>query len=274
MLVVKIGGAAGVDIERIAQDIARQREVGGDVVVVHGGSDETNRLATALGHPPRFVTSVSGMTSRLTDRRTLEIFCMATARINRALVEELQQRGVDAIGLSGIDGRLLRAERKSAIRVVENGRRRVVRDDLTGRPTKCNTHLLRSLLAAGQVPVIAPLGITEDGEAVNVDGDRAAACVAAGLDAETLVLLTNVAGLYRDPSDPTTLVRDVEPTMHDVVATWAAGRMKKKVLGATEALTAGVDRVVIGDGRVERPIEAALAGAGTVFRSTTTEVTS
>src|SRR5687768_8141009 len=109
MIVVKIGGAAGVDAERICANVAALWRDGRRMVLAHGGSDETNRLAEQLGTPARFVTSASGHTSRLTDRNTLEIFMMATAAINRRLVERLQGLGVNALGLSGIDGRLIEA---------------------------------------------------------------------------------------------------------------------------------------------------------------------
>jgi [amino group carrier protein]-L-2-aminoadipate 6-kinase len=96
---------------------------------VHGGSDETNRLAAQLGHPPRFVTSPSGYTSRYTDRQTLEIFLMAAAgKLNKVLVERLQRRGVRAVGLSGLDGRILEGQRKAVIRIVEDGKQKMLRD--------------------------------------------------------------------------------------------------------------------------------------------------
>ena len=122
MIVVKIGGAQGVGIENVCVDIAQLVSQGRPVVVVHGGSAETNAISEKLGHPPRFVTHISGFTSRYTDRRTLEIFAMATrGLINTLIVEQLQKQGVNSIGLSGLDGRLMKARRKDAIRIVEKG---------------------------------------------------------------------------------------------------------------------------------------------------------
>lgn len=106
MLVLKIGGSTGINMELIADDIAALVHAGQRMVVVHGGSSLTNEVATALGHPPEFVTSVTGYTSRRTDRRTLEIFEMACCRINKGIVEMLQRRGVNGIGLAGLDGRI------------------------------------------------------------------------------------------------------------------------------------------------------------------------
>jgi acetylglutamate/LysW-gamma-L-alpha-aminoadipate kinase len=265
MFVIKIGGAEGIGIDTLCTDLAQLYRDGERFIIVHGGSDETNRLAEQLGHPPKFVTSVSGHTSRVTDRRTLEIFMMATGAINRRLVEKLQSLGVNAVGLSGLDGRVLEAKRKDAIRVVENGRQRIIRDDWTGTPTRVNTGFLSSLLDAGLVPVIAPLAISEAGEALNIDGDRGAATIAGAMKANSLLLLTNVPGLMRNFPDESSLIRNVPRREIASVAAFAQGRMRKKVLGAEEALAVGVGRVIIADARREHPVSAALGGEGTVF---------
>ena len=266
MYVIKMGGAAGVDAEMLSEDIAQLWRDGLRLVLVHGGSDETNRLATQLGHPPRFVTSVSGHTSRVTDRATLEIFAMATSVINRRLVERLHALGVNAVGLSGIDGRLIEARRKDSIRVIEHGRQRIIRDDWTGTPERVNEVLLRELHGSGYLPVIAPLAISPAGEMLNVDGDRAASLIAQALGAEALVLLTNVPGLLGSYPDESTLIHDIRREELESVACVAEGRMRKKIMGASDALKGGVRRVVIADGRRSAPVSAALAGEGTVIQ--------
>lgn len=263
MLVIKIGGASGLDHAALCDDIRRLHEAGERIVVVHGGSAETDALAERLDHPARFVTAPSGHVSRYTDRHTLEIFAMATARINRTLVERLQAIGVNAIGLSGLDGRLLTARRKDAIRSVENGRVRIVHDDWTGSVSQVNDGLLRVLLEAGYVPIVAPLAISERGEMLNVDGDRAAAAIAGALQADRLLLLSNVIGLMRRFPDESTLIPTIDRDQIEAAESWAQGRMKKKIMGAREALEQGVKAVIIGDGRSDKPIGAALAGAGT-----------
>jgi acetylglutamate/LysW-gamma-L-alpha-aminoadipate kinase len=161
MIVVKMGGAQGVNLGAVCQDVAGLVRQGEEVVFVHGGSNETNELSEKLGLTPRFITTASGFTSRYTDRLTLEVFAMATARINLALVEQLQKAGVNAVGISGADGRLLSARRNEAIKIVENGRRMVIRDDYTGKIEQVNAGLLRALLAAGLTPVVQPLAISE-----------------------------------------------------------------------------------------------------------------
>jgi [amino group carrier protein]-L-2-aminoadipate 6-kinase len=265
MIVIKIGGAAGVSHEGLCRDIQQLLYAGERMVIVHGGSAETDALAERLDHPPRFITTPSGHVSRYTNRQTLEIFVMATARINRALVERLQGLGVNAIGLSGIDGRLMKARRKDAIRSVENGRVRLIRDDWTGSVTNVNVALLRTLIDSGYLPVIAPLAISERGEMLNVDGDRAAAAIAGALHADTLLLLSNVAGLMRHFPDESSLVTHMSHHELESAMAWAQGRMKKKILGAEEALSRGVRTVIIGDGRRVLPIQDALNGSGTII---------
>ena len=265
-IVVKLGGTEGVDFAAICRDVADLQSQGQRLVLVHGGSAEANTLGEALGYPPRFVTSPSGFTSRYTDRRTLEIFAMAVnGKVNTLLVEQLQTLGINALGLSGVDGRLMVAKRKAAIRIVENGKRKILRDEYTGKIRQVNAQLLNTLLNGGYTPVVAPMAVSEKGEALNVDADRAAAMIAAALDADTLLLLTAVPGLMRNFPDESTLIAKIPASQLETALEYAQGRMKKKVLGAQEALQGGVKRVIIADGRVAQPISAALEGKGTVL---------
>ncbi|NJN43596.1 MAG: [LysW]-aminoadipate kinase [Anaerolineae bacterium] len=266
MIVVKLGGTEGVDFSAICQDVATRIEQGQKLVLVHGGSAEANGLGAALSQPPKFITSPSGYTSRYTNRATLEIFAMAVnGKVNTLLVEQLQSLGVNALGLSGLDGRLMLAQRKTAIQSVENGKRIMIRDDYTGKIEQVNVSLLDTLLAGGYVPVIAPLAVSHAGEALNVDADRAAASIAAALNAATLLLLTAVPGLMRSFPDETTLIHQLTLNQIPTALEAAQGRMRKKVLGAEEALTGGVGRVIIADGRIEQPITSALEGNGTII---------
>ena len=265
-IVVKLGGTEGVDFGAICQEVPSLLSQGKRLALVHGGSSEANRLGEALGHPPRFITSPSGFTSRYTDRDTLEIFAMAVnGKVNSMLVEQLQANGINALGLSGLDGRLMVASRKSAIQSVENGKRKIIRDDYTGKIEQVNTELLTSLLESGYLPVIAPLAVSPQGEALNVDADRAAAMIAVALHADMLVLLTAVPGLMRKFPDESTLIRTLPRHKLEEALAFAEGRMKKKVLGADEALKGGVSQVIIADGRIASPISNALAGNGTLF---------
>ena len=267
MIVVKAGGGEGLDADAVCGDVADQVRSGQKIVLTHGGSHEVNLISERLGHPPRFVTSASGHVSRYTDRQTMEIFTMVTAgKINKLLVEQLQRLGVNALGLSGLDGRLLEAKRKGALRIVEDGKRKVLRGDHSGTIKRVNAALLNTLLEAGYTPVLAPLAISLESEALNVDGDRVAASVSAALKAQTLVILTNVPGLLRDFPDESTLIPYIPlAEASSYLDRYAKGRMKKKILGAIEAIPNGVARVIIADGRVEHPLRRALAGHGTVI---------
>ena len=239
--VIKAGGSKGVSRDLVA-DLVAQVSRQDEIVMVHGASAETDRLAAALGVPQEQITSPSGHVSRRTDRRTLEIFAMAALGIeNFEYVEKLQQRGVDAIGLSGLSGRLLVAKKKD-VRALRDGKTVILHDDYTGTVEAVNLPLLTQFIAPGRVPVVAPLALSTENEALNVDGDRVAARIAAAIDADALLILTNVPGLLRDVNDPSSLVPE---TTLEEAEQLAQGRMKKKILAAREALAAGVDEVVI-----------------------------
>ena len=263
---VKVGGGEGIQYGPLCEDLAALRAEGHALVLVHGGSAETNRVATLLGSPPRFVTSPSGYVSRYTDRAALEAFLMVyCGKINKQLVERLQALGVNALGLSGLDGRLLVGRRKETVRSVEGGKVKVLRGDHTGTLSAVNTELLELLLRGGYLPVLTPPALSEQGVAINVDGDRIAAAVAAALRAEHLLLLTGAPGLLAAFPDPTNLIPHLDAAQVLSGLNAAEGRMKKKVLGAAEAVAGGVKRVVLASANVPNPIRSALAGQGTVI---------
>ncbi len=268
MLVVKVGGSEGIDYRAVCEDVARLVKAGRRMVLIHGGSSQTSALATALGHPPRFIKSPSGYTSRLTDQRTLEIFKMVyCGQVNKMIVEQLQALGCNALGLSGIDGGLWRGPRKKAVHAVdEAGRKYVVRDNFTGKVEQVNTGLLLGLLDSGYLPVLTPPAISAEGEAINVDGDRAAAETAKALKAEMLLILSNVPGVLASFPDEASLIPTIRrDEIERVALEHAEGRMRIKLLGALEAIAGGVQRVVLGDARIQNPVSAALAGRGTVI---------
>ncbi|MBI3091426.1 MAG: [LysW]-aminoadipate kinase [Candidatus Tectomicrobia bacterium] len=264
MLVVKVGGSAGIDLAAVCDDVARHVLAGTRLILVHGGSHETNVVAEKLGVPPRFVTSVSGFQSRYTDRATLEIFEMVyCGKTNKAIVEMLQARGVNALGLSGLDGALLTGVRKGTLKVIEGGKRKLLRGDFTGKVERVNVALLDLLLAHGYTPVVTPPALSYEGEAMNVDGDRAAAVIAQQMKAECLVILSNVPGLLRDVHDEGSLIRTIPAAAVEDYMGVAQGRMRMKVLGASEAIAGGVGAVLFADARVPQPLTRALAGQGT-----------
>ena len=269
-VVVKVGGAKAVDPAGAVADVAHLAEAGRDVVVVHGGSTVVDETIERLGMEPEYVESASGVTGRFTDAETMEAFTMAMAgRLNTQLTAQCRAAGVDAVGLSGVDGGLLAGPRKSAVRVVEDGKRKIRRGEHSGRIESVNADLLAGLLEDGYTPVLSPPMAgheSDDGVTpVNTDADRAAAAVAGALDA-TLVLLTDVAGVYADPDDSDTLIASATtPTELEAVEAAAEGFMSKKVLAAREALSGGADRVVVADANAADPIRSALDGAGTTI---------
>ncbi|MGA8664105.1 MAG: [LysW]-aminoadipate kinase [Thermoplasmata archaeon] len=262
-IVVKLGGAAGNAFEPALSDLATRS----DYVLVHGGSDEADRLGTALGRPPEFFTSPSGVVSRKSTPAHLEVLIMALAgTVQTTIVTGLARRGIPAVGLSGADAGLLRARRKEGARAVLDGKTVRVHDDWSGSIERVDPKILRLLLDHGLVPVVGPPALTASGELVNVDADRAAAAVAVAVGATDLILLTNVPGLLRDVRDPSSVIRTVDPGSREAVRAYATGRMRKKVVAAEEALAGGVGRVVIAPSSVPLPVTRALAGEGTEFR--------
>jgi len=286
-VVVKVGGARAVDPEGALADVASlyegreagtasdadgdSREQSGprdgeDIVVVHGGSTKVDETLERLGMEPEYVETPSGVVGRFTDEATMEVFEMVFGHLNTRLVAGLQSQGVDAVGLNGVDGKLLHGPRKSAVRVVEDGKRKIRRGDHSGTIEEVNTDLLESLLDGGYVPVAGPpMAGVDDGNvlAVNTDADRSAAAIAAALDA-TLVLLTDVAGVYEDPDDPETLIESVETAAEfERLETAAEGFMGRKIMAAEEALSGGAPEAVVADANADDPITSALSGGGT-----------
>jgi acetylglutamate/LysW-gamma-L-alpha-aminoadipate kinase len=275
MIVIKIGGARAVDPAGALADVAalvKSDAEGGDheaedVVVVHGGSTTVDDTLDRLGLEPEYVETPSGVKGRFTDAETMEVFEMVMpGLLNTRLVAGLQSEGVDAVGLSGVDGKLLYGPRKSAVRVVEDGKKKIRRGDHSGAPREVNADLLETLLAEGHTPVVSPPMAGQDDDAitpVNTDADRAAAVIAGALDA-TLLLLTDVPGILEDPEDRDTLVREVDdPAEWAHLESVAEGFMGRKVMAAEEALTGGATEVVVADATIDRPVMTALEGDGT-----------
>ena len=263
-VVVKIGGARAVDPEGALADVASVREDGTDIVVVHGGSTAVDDALERMGIEPEYVETPSGVVGRFTDAETMDVFKMALAgRVNTDLVAGLRNQGVDAVGLSGVDGGLFTGPRKSAVRVVEDGTKKIRRGDHSGTIESVNGGLLSTLLSDGYTPVASPPMLAEDGVAVNTDADRAAAAVAAELGG-TLVSLTDVAGVYREPDDPSTVIDRVDtPDAYEELRAAAEGFMRRKVMAATEALEGGAERVVVANANADAPIRSAIDGGGT-----------
>jgi acetylglutamate/LysW-gamma-L-alpha-aminoadipate kinase len=260
-IVIKLGGSAGIGVDRFLGDLAALDR---PFVLVHGANVELDALMRSLGVEPRIVTSSTGQVSRYTDPQTMDLFLMTyCGKVNKRIVEGLQKRGVNAVGLSAMDGRIAVGRRKPRIRVVENGKPMMLDGDYAGSIEEVDTRLLKTLLDGGYLPVLTPPAVSREGDAINVDGDKLATEIAVALGAEALMVFSNTAGLLRDLADPTSTVRDVPLDEVDEVLALAQGRMKKKLLAAADAVRRGVGTVILADANLHDAVRAALGGAGT-----------
>lgn len=257
LFVVKMGGSilkegASSDLVSDLKNLLSDNKV----VLVHGGGVEVTEIAAKLGKEQKFIVSPEGFRSRFTDKETIEIYSMVMAgKINKQIVLALQSQGVPAVGLSGLDGSILQAERKKRlISVDERGRKRVIDGGYTGKINQVNTDLLHLLLEKGYVPIVTPIAMSEEYEPLNVDGDRTAAIIAGALKADRLILLTDVQGLMlKGERIPKIVASEVKEILKSI----GAG-MSTKVHAAQEALSQGVSEVLITSGAGKSPISSAL----------------
>jgi acetylglutamate/LysW-gamma-L-alpha-aminoadipate kinase len=257
LLVVKIGGSIlkeGASSELVSDLKGLLAE--NKAVLVHGGGAEVTEIAAKLGKEQQFIVSPEGFRSRYTDKETIEIYSMVMAgKINKQIVLALQSQGISAVGLSGVDGLILKAERKKKlIAVDERGRKKVIDGGYTGKINEVNADLLRFLLEKGYVPVVTPIAVSEEFELLNVDGDRTAAFLAGALKADCLILLTDVQGLVLKGKP----VQKISATEVKEVLSSIGQGMSTKVHAALEALSQGVSEVLITSGVEKMPISSAL----------------
>ena len=256
IVVVKYGGNAMVSEElrhQVMEDIVLLSYVGVRVVLVHGGGPEISELMERLGKQPEFVDGL-----RVTDKETVDIVQMVLAgKVNKTLVKLLEMKGGKAMGISGMDGVLIRARRRNA------------QLGYVGSITGVNIEPVMDLLEKGYIPVVATLGCDEEGNTYNINGDTAAAWIAGALGAQRLIMMTDIAGVMRDKNDPTTLIprltirEAVELFEQDVIA----GGMIPKVECCIDAIHCGVESAIIMDGRVPHSILMEILtdeGAGTM----------
>lgn len=265
VLVVKIGGSL-TDPGALLDDIAAHDQ---PLIVVHGAHRVLDDLGARLGHPPRFVVSAHGATSRYTDAVAMDHFLMAyCGLVNKRLVEQLQRRGVRAAGLAALDGGMVSGRRRTDLRIREGGRTMVLHGDHAGSIERVDNTLIGALLDAGCTPVICPPALGHDGAPINVDGDRLAAELAIALGARRLIIFSDRAGFLADPDDPTSAVAHCSLGDIEGLRASARGRARAKLAGVERALQGGVESVGLCDGRGHRPLHAALEGAGSWFTAT------
>ena len=256
MITIKIGGSVVDNLHpSTIDDIKKVVEQEG-VILVHGGGKEVTKVTEQLGKEPKFVVSPSGIKSRYTDKETSEIFTMVmSGRINKTIVQMLQKNGINAVGLSGMDGKTIEANRKKKLMIMnEKGRKQVIDGGYTGKISNVNSDLIKTIMDKGYTPVISPIAISEESEFLNVDGDRAAANVAGHVKADKVLFITNVDGLLMEDK----LVEKLSLKEAKEIIPKIGFGMEKKILAATEALEMGVTEALIANGQKENPISSAM----------------
>ena len=258
VIVVKYGGNAMINEElkeQVMEDIVLLHLIGVKIVLVHGGGPEINDLMKRLGMEPRFVDGL-----RVTDKETVDLVQMVLAgKVNKTLVNLLEMQGGKAMGISGMDGRLIEASPKDP------------RLGFVGNIDRVNIDPVIDLLEKGYIPVVSTVGCDDKGNTYNINGDTAAAYIASALKAERLIMMTDIAGILLDRNDPTTLIPELTVTEakklfdNGVIS----GGMIPKVKCCVDAVEHGVDNVVIMDGCVPHSILMELLtneGAGTMVK--------
>lgn len=264
-ILIKAGGSLLKDLAylELVSDL-KTLAVEHNLILVHGGGFQVTEIATKLGKEQTFLISPQGFRSRYTDKETMEIFTMVMAgKINKQLVLALESQGIPAVGISGLDGSLLEAQRKKRLIIVDQrGRKKVIDGGYTGKINNVKVNLLSSLIAQGYVPVVSPIAISEEFEPLNVDGDRTAAIIAGALKANRLILLTDVKGLMLKGK----LVRKLTSSQATALLPHIGKGMSTKIHAALEALNQGVEEVLVASGVMPTPISSALKHeSGTVL---------
>ena len=269
IVVVKYGGHAMGEEEtalRFGRDIALLEQVGVNPVVVHGGGPQINAMLKRLNVKSTFVQGL-----RVTDEEMLDVVEMVLAGpVNKQVAEAITRAGVMAVGISGKDGGLIRARKVNrTYRDPDSNIEKVLDLGFVGEPASVDPKVLRLLIGADIVPVVAPVGVGEDGQTYNINADTAAGAIAGALGAERLLMLTDVPGVL-DPEKRLIPEMTVAEVKHGIEAGWIAGGMIPKVETCIYAIERGVKGAVILDGRVPHAILAELftdAGPGTLIRA-------
>ncbi len=260
MMLIKIGGGEQINLEAAIADLATLEQ---PFVIVHGANVLRDQLAQQLGKEKTVLTSVSGYASVFSDQDAIDVIMMSYSGLrNKQIVELCQRNEINAVGLTGLDGRLVQGERNKGIRVRENGKT-LIKRDLSGKPRSINSQLLTLLLENGYCPVLTIPIVDENGFAINSENDDIVVQIASALDIDTVIQLIEAPGFLDDPIDETSLVTSMSLSELERREASVEGRIKRKLLALTRLCQSGKTRVIIADGRGEQPIISALEGAGT-----------
>jgi acetylglutamate/LysW-gamma-L-alpha-aminoadipate kinase len=259
MMLIKIGGGM-IDLEATIADLAGLET---PLIIVHGANLLRDRIAERLGMQKTVLTSVSGYSSVFSDDDAIDAILMSYAGLrNKRIVELCQRHGLDAVGLTGLDGRLVQGERNKGIRVREGGKT-LIRRDLSGKPREVNTALLGLLLDNGYCPVLTIPIVDEKGFAINSENDDIVVQIAAQMQLDTVIQLIEAPGFLDDPDDESSLIARMTLSELQQREAGVEGRIKRKLLSLTRLCRDGKTRIIIADGRVANPVSSALDGAGT-----------
>jgi len=262
MIIVKIGGGDGLNINGIIADLAGLDD---KYIIVHGANALRDKLAEDLGQPKQVLTSVKGYTSVYSDEKLLDVMMMAYAGLrNKRIVELCHQHGINAVGLSGLDGKLVQGKRNKGIRVYEGKKLKIVRD-FSGKPQTANAPLLQLLMDNGYVPVLTVPIIDEQNTAINTENDDVVRVLQQALHADMVINLIGAPGFLENKDDETSLIENIAAAELETREQQVVGRMKRKMLAVRKLFEHGASRVVIGDGRTAHPVADAMAGKGTVI---------
>ena len=260
MILVKIGGGESINIEAVIADLAKQDQ---PFIIVHGANVLRDQLAEKLGMEKTVLTSASGYTSVFSDKDAIDVIMMSYAGLrNKRIVELCQRSDINAVGLTGLDGRIVQGERNKGIRVRENGKT-LIKRDFSGKPRSINTDLLRLMLDNGYCPVLTIPIVDENGFAINSENDDIIVQLAAALEIDTVIQLIQAPGFLDDAGDEASLVERMSLVELNTREAQVEGRIKRKLLALTRLCASGKTRVIITDGRGDHPVEDALNGKGT-----------
>lgn len=263
MLLIKVGGGETLNLPGIAAGIAALEDE--PVVVVHGANALRDALGRRLGVEKQVITSVSGYASVYSDKEAIDLLLMAYAGLrNKRIVELLQGQGVNAVGLTGVDGAMVRGRRNRGIRVREGDKVRIKRD-LSGKPLVVNRKLLSYLLDNDFTPVLTVPIVDEHGVAVNSENDDIVCLLDQVLKPRLVLQLVEAPGFLDDPNDPGSRVPRLDADEVARREAEAEGRMKRKMLALKRLVARPGAQVLMADGRVDDPVRRALAGHGTVI---------
>ena len=261
-LIIKVGGGESINMEGIIRDLATEPQ---PIIVVLGANSTRDRLAEKLDMPTQMIQSVSGYDSVYTDQNAIDLIMMTYAGVARnRFVECCQRHGINAVGLSGLDGRLIQGERNRGIRVRENSKT-LIKRDFSGKPRQINGNLLRLLLGQGYTPVLSIPIVDADGFAINADNDNIISALHRELDADRIYQFIEAPGLLADPDQPSSLIHKLSVSDVQMREDSASGRMKRKLLAIRQLFDEGYTQVIISDGRTETPYLDAVGGIGTVI---------